>query len=617
MRAWIVFVVIAGCLAPAAPPPTPDVPGPEPYLAPALVEAAKFGGGFSDVDVFAGTYDTSWNLSRVLRKGPHAIGEPEVVLLESAADGEAIEIGLTLPLVPDGTRVPVLVVASPYFVPLTPARMKGDEKLTGALPHTWLHWQFFAQNYVPHGYAVALVSVRGTAGSGGCMDLFGPLEQGDLDQAVTWLGTREWSSGSVAMIGLSYSAATPWEVAAAGNPHLKTIVPMAGINDFFHFLTYNGTVHSGSHGGFPLTYWPFAWIWDDPTAGGDAAALAAGAACPLLPESFAAPSLSATTLAPDPFGFFEERAFRERVEANWNGSVFLVHGLEDWRVPAKDDYPWMFDLEAKGFVVKHLLGQWPHTFPDSKAAGEHRRWDFAEILLRWFDFWLKEDRSVDLGPRVQVEDSEGRWRSESSWPPRDARATTFHLGAGGKLVAKAADAKTDAPLALYDPAHVSTPIDPILSNEGLGSLSLPIPCASCPSFSTDPLTAPLLITGLPVVSLTLTPTGPGGHVTVHLLAGDRVIGRGMLDLRLARGGEPEPLTPGAPVVARVLLEPLEAVVPAGQRLTLVVHQGGYEERMGPVPSWPVRLSVGGKASSMTMLTIERAEGDFFEPPRES
>lgn len=614
VRAWLVLLVLAGCLSPASPPPPaagdePAAPNPSEILR----EAARVGGGFSRTDVFPGSYDPEALLSRVAQPGPHAILEPEVVLVESAADGVAIEIGLARPAVANGTRVPVIVVASPYFVPLTPARMKGEDRPEGALPHTWIHYQYLAENFVPHGYAIALVSVRGSAGSGGCMDLFGPLEQADLDQAVTWLGTREWSSGNVGMYGLSYSASTPWEVAALGNPHLKTIVPVAGLPDIFHFLYYNGSVHAGAFGGLPLTYWPFAWVWDDPTGGGDASAFAEGVACAELPRGLATNAASAFTLAPDAVGFFAPRDHRPGVEARYNGSIFLVQGLEDWRVPGKNSYPWIHELEAKGLTVKHLLGPWPHAFPDGKSAGESRRLDFAEILLHWFDFWLKEDRAVDLGPRVQVQDTEGRWRSEDDWPPRDATSVTLHLAAGGALAAAAGG--EGEPVAVgADPRRVATPLDPLLNNAGVAVPTGALRCDACASFSTEAAAAPLRVVGQPVATLTVTPTGPGGHVTVHLLAGERVIGRGMLDLRLAQGDDVDTPTPGTPLVARVLLEPMDAVVPAGAALTLVVHQGGYEEKMGATPTYPVRLAVGGGASYLTFLTVERAAEAFFEAP---
>ena len=60
---------------------------------------------------------------------------------------------------------------------------------------------YYNENFVTHGYTVAYVPTRGAGGTDSCADLMGPKERSDLDQAVTWLGSQEWSNGSVGMTG--------------------------------------------------------------------------------------------------------------------------------------------------------------------------------------------------------------------------------------------------------------------------------------------------------------------------------------------------------------------------------------------------------------------------------
>jgi hypothetical protein len=85
------------------------------------------------------------------------------------------------------------------------------------------------------------LAVRGTGTAGGCMDLLGPSEVHDLDQAVTWLAEQPWSNGNVALIGTSYDGSTPWEMAATGNPAVKTIVPISGLPDVYDLMFHNGS----------------------------------------------------------------------------------------------------------------------------------------------------------------------------------------------------------------------------------------------------------------------------------------------------------------------------------------------------------------------------------------
>ena len=132
------------------------------------------------------------------------------------------------PEVPAGVKVPVIVDASVYFHPLQTLDFRACRP-------------FLTENYVPQGYAVALIAVRGTADRGGCMNLMGSGERFDLDQAITWLGTQPWSTGSVGMIGKSYDGATQWMVAPFGNKYLKTIVPVSGVPDLYELM------HGGRH----------------------------------------------------------------------------------------------------------------------------------------------------------------------------------------------------------------------------------------------------------------------------------------------------------------------------------------------------------------------------------
>lgn len=89
----------------------------------------------------------------VSRPPRYEIGRQEVLSIPSRIDGAAIQIGIVRPEVPAGTRVPVIVDASPYYHPLQTLDLRACR------PH-------LTENFVPQGYAVALVAVRGTADSG-------------------------------------------------------------------------------------------------------------------------------------------------------------------------------------------------------------------------------------------------------------------------------------------------------------------------------------------------------------------------------------------------------------------------------------------------------------------
>ncbi|MBI2078079.1 MAG: CocE/NonD family hydrolase, partial [Euryarchaeota archaeon] len=237
---------------------------------PKNIAGAKVGGPA----VFPGAYKFDGSYSQVLAKGTLPALPVKKVFIKSDIDGADIEVGYHLPDVPAGTKVPVIVQASPYH------RVSRDVATLRGLA------LFLHDNFLPHGYAVALVSVRGTGNSGGCMDLMGQDEVKDLDKAITWLGTQDWSNGNVAMIGVSYDGSTPWDVASTGNKHLKTIVPISGLPDIYGLMYRNG---SAEQRGFLLVntaYYTYGPSPDDVGPGGmsayprEPARRVQGTACP-------------------------------------------------------------------------------------------------------------------------------------------------------------------------------------------------------------------------------------------------------------------------------------------------------------------------------------------------
>ena len=92
--------------------------------------------------------------------------------------------------------------------------------------------------FASHGYAFALVDVRGRGNSGGEFEPFAN-EPRDGHDVVEWLAKQPFCDGKVAMWGGSYAGFDQWATAKEFPPHLATIVPAAAAHPGLDYPSYN------------------------------------------------------------------------------------------------------------------------------------------------------------------------------------------------------------------------------------------------------------------------------------------------------------------------------------------------------------------------------------------
>jgi hypothetical protein len=92
--------------------------------------------------------------------------------------------------------------------------------------------------FASHGYAFALVDVRGRGNSAGDFEPFAndPRDGHDI---VEWLAKQPFCDGKVAMWGGSYAGFDQWATAKEFPPHLATIVPAAAAHPGIDYPAYN------------------------------------------------------------------------------------------------------------------------------------------------------------------------------------------------------------------------------------------------------------------------------------------------------------------------------------------------------------------------------------------
>ena len=542
-------------------------------------------------------YDDTDVFSRVSVNGTYPIGAvesvyvpvPSITLADGgagAAGGAEVHLGLWLPVIEgcdysstenlsDECLVPVIAEIGPYY---------NDGDVDALTPADRLG-RMLIENYVPHGYGVAQVSVFGTGESNHCMDLMGTDEQRGIDAAVTWLGTQSWSNGKVGIIGKSYDGSTPWQAATFGNPHLATIVPMSGLIGVHELMWRNGSMeargmimHNGVYGSFGVDgdtedSHNLCEGYIQGYANGPAAYLSGGMV------NYAGNS------------YWTERSFLDRVVQNYNGSVYIIQGMQDWNVDPHMAFPIHQQIADAGIEVKTLAGQWAHDYPDrlsghsSQSSGRGAeaypytlRWDWADEMLYWFDWYLRDEgRAPTLG--VEMQDNRGGWRFESTYPAPD----TQYLEING------AD---------------------------LGPDGVSISASSTITMTYGPFENNTYIAGMPTFHLPVTPsTLNGAHGFLEMTDESGMhLGHAVMDFRFHAGGRDGQLNmvPFVQVMGLMEFMPMDVYLEAGESIIITLTQTG--EDYVPSSSSIGGYSVDWTSSTLTLPIVDRNCDDLFKVP---
>jgi predicted acyl esterase len=96
--------------------------------------------------------------------------------------------------------------------------------------------------WCPRGYACVRVDSRGSGKSPGQSDPNSYQEAVDFYDAIEWMAKREWCSGKIGTLGVSYHANIQWRVASLQPPSLKAIIPWEGRADLYRDHAFHGGI---------------------------------------------------------------------------------------------------------------------------------------------------------------------------------------------------------------------------------------------------------------------------------------------------------------------------------------------------------------------------------------
>lgn len=339
-----------------------------------------------------------------------------------------------------------------------------------------------SEYFVSRGYVHVIADSRGTGLSAGAFRVLTKEEQEDGHDIIEWIATQPWCNGNVGMLGMSYFAMIQYLVAAQKPPHLKAICPVDAATDLYRHFDY--------HGGIFNIGFPFQW-WDH---------------------------IPAHTIAPSDLSDDELKRIGEELKNNEDIRSFPTAYIS-LIFPEKN--PRLFDLLVHPYdgpfywerspyikfekinIPCHIISRWtaynvhlpgafsaycglntPHkklmiTIPES-GLGFNRPWhENHDIVLRWYDHWLKgiDTGIMDEPPINILVQGTNEWRYEYEWPLERTKWTKFYLREKGVL--------SETP-----PGSNETP-DSFTNKPGLKP-GEPVPFIE---YKTDPLSGDVEVTG--------------------------------------------------------------------------------------------------------------------------
>lgn len=482
-------------------------------------------------------------------------------------DGETLHVDVIRGIdVADDTKQPVILVASPYLGLESPDETPGPSNR---------FFDLIEGADLLDDYTVVMVSLRGSGGSSGCLDILGPGEQEDVRAGVEYAVNADFSTGNVGMYGKSYDANTGALALATRPEGLDAVVAQQIAPDRYRgsysdrvrlaqsILYPSATYGSGAEGGFSVS--------SDPTSIQNSLANSADCQVPLA-EHYVDDESTA---------FWRSRDFVDGAEGSTIPAIITTGYLDN----ATNIGAGAVDLFNALDGPKQLwIGWWDHVRGNDTVGDEGRlamgRADFFGTVRRFFDHHVAgvplADAATDKDPVVAAQTSDGTWRQESTFPSSDTGTVVGPLLAGTYTDDGANQGSSD-------------------TSSGAGGL---ITLDSSPgngawTFSA-PVTTDVHLAGIPSAVIDVAPSVPSTNVVVNLYDVDTegnatMISRGAA---LADGAGEKPIE----------MFPTDWIVASGHRLGVLVS-GSNVEAWTHVPTM-TPVTVNGGSVTLPVLPAD-------------
>jgi len=507
----------------------------------------------------------------------------------------------------EGLRVPVIYETSPYYSgtagatdffwdvrhdPGTPPPPRADAPEVRQRARPGIA-RSHVRTWVPRGFAVVHSEAPGTGLSQGCPTVGGPAEVRAPKSVIDWLNGRadgwsapvggdpvvaDWTTGRVGMTGTSYNGTLPVAAATTGVEGLEAIIPVAPNTSYYTYYRSNGLVRNP--GGFPGE--DVDMLYDYVNSGDPDRR----AYCTSRWRDDMVARQDRTT--GDYNEFWLERDLWNDVD-DIRAAVLMAHAFNDWNVMPIHSV-WVADrLKQRGVPVMEYYHQ-----------GGHGGSPPLELMNRWFTRYLwGVENGVEDDPRawiVREGDPQNEPTPYAAYPNPDALAVTLFPSDPGH---------EHGVLGLGAAEGYASFVDDVgFDGEALARGG--DAAAHRLLFQTEPLQEPLHISGTPSLRIRLAADRPATNLSVWLLSlpwdeaveGERlprtanIVTRGWADPQNRTSLEDsQPLVPGEFVEMMFDLQPDDQIIPAGQRLALMIFASDQEFTLHATPGTEVTVDL--------------------------
>jgi putative CocE/NonD family hydrolase len=507
------------------------------------------------------------------------------------ADGRQLAARMWIPDDAETDKVPALFEYMPY-------RKRDQSRARDESIHHYL---------AGHGYASFRIDSRGSGDSDGLMR--GEWEDGELEDgiaAIDWMAAQTWCTGSVGMIGKSWSGFTALALAGLAPPQLKAIIPVCAGDDRYHqSLHWTGGAFLCEQLWWTDTMVQFNARPPDPEIVGERWR---DMWRQRLEDN--RPFLSDWLRHQRRDAYWQRSSLCERFE-KVTAAVFAVGGWADYISRAVPRM--MAGLPGPRFG---LVGPWGHHYPHDGVPGP--KLGFLQDCVRFFDRYVKGRQNGwerDAAYRVFLQEfaapspvhgtAPGRWIALDGWPSDKVKPQTFHL-APGRLERRP---KPDRALAFSSPLATGLAATEWLSMdiEGEQPRDQREDDGRSICFDSDPLPKPLDMLGRAALEIDVVVDRPVAQLVARLcdVAPDGTSVRvsfQVLNLTHRDSDEhPQPMRPGERTRIRLQLPDVGWSFRSGHRIRLALSTS-YWPIAWPAPE-PVTMTVhtGSAALSLPVL----------------